>query len=59
MPATCFSYSGNTPPGQRGGTNSACFSYSPDVPPEAANLDAAQPTLPDLRRMPSGACFRY
>ena len=61
MPATCFSYSADVPPGtgtrdavqpdppglRRMPKGSGCFRYEADV-------------LPGLRRMPTGSgCFRY
>jgi hypothetical protein len=71
MPATCFSYPADVPPGT-GNRNAAqpnlrdprrmpypCFSYPADVPLGVRNGDAAQPTLPGLRRMPGGTCFSY
>lgn len=69
MPWTCFSYSGDMPPGI-GNRNAAqpalpglrrmpwsCFSYPADVRPGIGN--AMQPALSDQRRMPDSQCFRY
>ena len=48
MPAaTCYSYP------------VTCFGYPGGMPRGDGNLAPAQPPLPDVRRMPSGSCFRY
>ena len=55
MPFACFSYTADMSPG----AGATCFSYTADVPPRPARHDAAEPLPAGLRRMPSGACFRY
>ena len=51
----CFSY----PAELRRMTGTACFSYPADVPPGPGKHDVAEPTLPGLRSMTFGTCFRY
>jgi hypothetical protein len=55
-----------TPPALRRMPSGACFSYTAEVPRRMStgtcfsySVDASQPTLAGLRRMPYSTCFRY
>lgn len=52
----CFGYPGEVP---RTMPLTCCFSYSVNASPGGRNRDIAQPSLPGLRSMPIGTCFRY
>jgi hypothetical protein len=54
MPHACFSYLAEVPRSMP----FSCFSYPAHAPLDGRNRNAAQPTLPDLRKMPA-ICFRY
>jgi hypothetical protein len=63
MPNTCFSYPAGLNSSEPRRMPAMCFTYTAEAPRSMPfscfSYSVERRAIPDLRRMPTGTCFRY